>query len=54
MSKVTIDIHSYASEIDLDDLVEMVKAFAGKVEQLEEENDELREQLEEQKHRRFR
>lgn len=54
MNKVTVDIHNYPSEIGLDDVAEMVKDLAKKYEELEEENEQLREIVEEHKQKRFR
>lgn len=54
MNKVTVDIHNYPADIGLDDIVDMLKELAKKYEEMEEENEQLREIVEEHKQKRFR
>jgi uncharacterized protein (UPF0335 family) len=54
VQNTAIDIHNYASLVTLDDIADMLRQYARKVEELEEENEQLKQRIEDQKHNFFK
>lgn len=51
---ITVDTHNYPIDVTLDDIIDLLRTYAKKVEELEEQNEQLREIVEEHKQKRFR